>query len=299
MNTPVSYIQRHWRGKHSVLQSFAVNLILPIAALLTFQALIVTRWIQTGAVGALPAAISLSISYTVLLCWQIVGLNRAVKAELKSAALPLDTWVINTTIMGLILLVIIRLVDTLSSGIAYDMALEKSRGRANDDTDIGLNITFNDTFSRATIQGTLKVGATRLITEMLQKQPNLDTLILDSDGGSVYEGRGIGNIVKKSRLSTHVDSQCLSACTLAFAGGVTRTASIKAVFGFHAYRVDALYDAAWLNMEEQQEKDLAWFEQQGVAEWFRSRIYDADSSAMWLPDRAEMIRSRFLTTSEN
>lgn len=298
MRTPVSYLKRHWLGKHSVLQSFVLNLLLPITVLLTFQALVVTPWIQSGTVRAVPAASFLAISYAILFCWQIVGLNRAVRAEIKSAALPLDTWVINATIIVLVVFVVIRLIDTLSSGIAHDMAMEKSRGRANDDTDIGLNITFNDTYSRATIEGTLKVGATRLITEMLQQQPNLDTLILDSDGGSVFEGRGIGKIVKKSHLSTHVNRQCLSACTLAFAGGVSRTASINAVFGFHAYRVDALYDAAWLNMEEQQKKDLAWFEQQGVAEWYRNRIYDTDSNAMWLPDRAEMIRSGFLTADE-
>ena len=67
--------------------------------------------------------------------------------------------------------------------------------------------------------------------------PAAKSIAFNSPGGSVYEGWGIAATIRQSQLSTYIPAynECLSACTFAFMGGVTRYFSNNGIMGYHPY----------------------------------------------------------------
>jgi len=69
----------------------------------------------------------------------------------------------------------------------------------------------------------------------LSKETDIDTIMLDSNGGNMMESLNIGFTIRESGLNTIIteDSKCYSACTYAFMGGVKRTIETGAPFAMH------------------------------------------------------------------
>ena len=63
-----------------------------------------------------------------------------------------------------------------------------------------------------------------------------DTLVLNSQGGSVKEAYRLSEFVRSKKIETHVNSTgwCLSACVLIFSSGVKRTAGKQALWLIHS-----------------------------------------------------------------
>lgn len=59
------------------------------------------------------------------------------------------------------------------------------------------------------------------------------TVIINSNGGSVAEALDMGQFIRQMGFDTEVDSECYSACTIAFLGGVHRYVDRNAMFGVH------------------------------------------------------------------
>lgn len=71
----------------------------------------------------------------------------------------------------------------------------------------------------------------QVLTE-LKAANGVCVVVLNSEGGNVQAGRAIGLYVAAQGLDTQVDAQCFSACTLVFAGGVSRGWGRKACLAF-------------------------------------------------------------------
>ncbi|MCA0423090.1 MAG: hypothetical protein LCH61_07150 [Proteobacteria bacterium] len=91
------------------------------------------------------------------------------------------------------------------------------------------------------------------------RERKLRVIYLDSTGGSIAAGIRIGRMIRKAGIATAVDAdaaRCDSACTLIFAGGVTRHYiggdrvfegfSARGGLGFHPAH---LRDPAWTRAE--------------------------------------------------
>ena len=68
------------------------------------------------------------------------------------------------------------------------------------------------------------------------KDPNIDTVVLDSPGGVVLAGRDLAMRIRHLHLTTVVpaDAECASACFMLFAAGERRIASTSAKIGVHS-----------------------------------------------------------------
>jgi hypothetical protein len=92
---------------------------------------------------------------------------------------------------------------------------------------------------RIVIAGPILAGDDRRFAEVLeraQKQTKeLDTVLLDSQGGDVGAAMSIGRMVRGAKLYTgvHESRVCASACILILAGGVRRYARETARLGLH------------------------------------------------------------------
>jgi hypothetical protein len=84
------------------------------------------------------------------------------------------------------------------------------------------------------LNGEFQSGIARDFMRVLDEAPDAETVELQSPGGWVGEAVRIAEQIERRELATRVVSQCSSACTLAFAGGVHRTIAPGASLGFHA-----------------------------------------------------------------
>ena len=88
-------------------------------------------------------------------------------------------------------------------------------------------IYLSESNGKATLSGLILVGDEKVFAEFLA-QPRtrpIRVLFLDSNGGSMSGGIGIGLLVRKAHLTTAVNAtsnHCVSACTLIFASGIKR-----------------------------------------------------------------------------
>ena len=87
--------------------------------------------------------------------------------------------------------------------------------------------------TEAEIVGGLKYGLADDFVKILAASRHVKIVHLNSTGGRLGEGEKLYEVIRSRGLTTYVSSKCLSACTLAFAGGRERYLRKGAVLGFH------------------------------------------------------------------
>lgn len=86
------------------------------------------------------------------------------------------------------------------------------------------------------LTGTIDVGASqRLADEIAARGEYVQSVSLNSPGGSVTDALAMGALIREGGLDTQVaaGALCASSCPLVFAGGVERLASPEAAIGVH------------------------------------------------------------------
>ena len=118
---------------------------------------------------------------------------------------------------------------------------------------------------------------------------------MSSEGGNIYEARGLARLFRDGNLSTKVLDECSSACTTAFVGGVERRLKTGARLGFHQYRIEADYDVLGADPRGEEAKDKTLFLAAGIKQSFVSRMHSAAAGSMWYPDAKELLDAGVIT----
>lgn len=93
------------------------------------------------------------------------------------------------------------------------------------------------------LTGTIDPGAAdRFSSEIEARGEYVQTVVLDSPGGSVMDALAIGSLIHEKGLATKVaaGSLCASSCPIIFGSGSTRIASNEAAIGVHQIYAAAL-----------------------------------------------------------
>lgn len=93
------------------------------------------------------------------------------------------------------------------------------------------------------LTGSIDVGsAERFAAEIEARGEYVQTVVLDSPGGSVMDALAIGSLIHDNALATKVagGSFCASSCPIIFASGAQRLASPEAAIGVHQIYAAAL-----------------------------------------------------------
>ncbi|MDB5612984.1 MAG: hypothetical protein JWQ22_637 [Devosia sp.] len=93
------------------------------------------------------------------------------------------------------------------------------------------------------LTGSIDVGsADRFAAEIAARGEYVQTVVLDSPGGSVMDALAIGSLIHDNGLATKVaaGSLCASSCPIIFASGAERIASAEAAVGVHQIYAAAL-----------------------------------------------------------
>jgi hypothetical protein len=125
---------------------------------------------------------------------------------------------------------------------------------------------------------------------MVNRQPGLRAVRLESPGGRVAVGWQLADIIQHRGLSTYTGRLCASACTLAFLGGRQRWLAPDARLGFHQGRSpDGPSDAVNKVLGQAYAK-------LGLPADFVARILATPPTGLWVPTLAELRAAHVVTT---
>ena len=178
--------------------------------------------------------------------------------------------------------------------ILYVEHLRKEKKPAEPPT---YQLSFSSKHNEYVVKGVIDFGITRDMRAFIKQHPGGARVNLDSIGGSIYEGRGLASLFRENGLGTHVDTECSSACTLAFIGGKHRTISNIGILGFHQYAIDytnlklavPFYDPI-----KEQERDRKAMLSQGIDADFIDKAFNTLPQDMWYPYHDELLRANIV-----
>lgn len=177
------------------------------------------------------------------------------------------------------------------------------------------NVIFFDTENSSTSKE-IEFGQREQLLKILENNPGIDTLVLNSSGGMISEAKEIADLVIDANLNTHVEHFCESACVTIFLAGQKRTLALGGKIGFHSNWWDATsmekyyqsekqhmgwdtpFDfASWLYEDTQSEIFLAfeYLLERGVKPDFAIQTLKAGSDGMWYPRRSNLQQAGIVT----
>lgn len=257
----MGFIGKFWRGELGFV--WTVLLLIGVTAGLNYGA----GW---GGAVLLPVLVVVSV-------WQCVGAVRFGERVLRDGAL--------TRVYGVYAAMGVALVSNLL--IAVGVLLPAPP--------VDLSVTgyapkVAVVGGVATVTGAIDY---QVLTE-LKAAEGVRVVLLDSEGGNVQAGRAIGLFLAARGLNTRVDGRCYSACTLVFAGGVSRELGAQGRLGFHGYRFDGAMQVQTVDKDAIEDKDRDYFSVQGFDGAFVERIFATAPDDLWVPSRDELIAAGVL-----
>ena len=293
-----NFIVRNWRGEYPLFVSYWIfgvigNWVLPL--------------IMVGLAGVFDSKtgfrpiylfgfiVSVWLVYIGMSGWLWVGVWRSANRYIARKSLRLERapWGGVAKLMA-----VVAFVQIAAAMIAYGIpqVTEATRVAFMDDPGIppySIRVMRNGT--EAEITGGIKYGLTDDFRKILGASRQIRVVHLNSIGGRIGEGEKLYNLVRDMRLTTYVSAECLSACTLAFSGGVERVLLHGATLGFHR--------GSFAGADQPDSPELRGqrkiFTEAGYDAPFISRALATPSSQMWRPTEAELLKSGVITKVSN
>jgi len=282
----LNYIKQHWRGNFSLVYAFWVNLVLLFILLGILELFLFPPYIENESAVTAAVIAYFIVVKLIVYPWQVIGVLRICDLRIKS-----DTgrsWATAAQIALVVSLAVTLLatIETWQSLQVFkrDMQLEEV---SSPEPLYSLDLIERETLIH--LRGPFQIGITNRVADMIERYPEITGIILDSEGGQIYEGRGLARLIRDNNLQTFSLDQCLSSCTTAFVAGTTRTLGINARLGFHQYKTYSLIPS--IDVVAEQAKDMAIFVEQGVSSEFLEKIFIQPPKSMWWPEIDELINA--------
>ena len=284
MHAVMDYIRCHWRGDHSLARSFWVSFTLVSAVIYAIQ--ILTPRLISDPQALVYVTLGEFLLFRVLIYpWQAVGVLRACEKALQDYV----PFYFVRPAQGIVLFGIIWVVvdglgvlhvrNVANDRASREQSLESSQIRAYSFSLHGNGMTVH-------LRGPLDNGVTRDLRVFLNEHDTVEAIVLDSDGGSIYEGRGLARLFTERGLSTYSLTGCDSACATAFIGGTRRWLAPAAQLGFHQYQLQGRNVLPNVDSAAELRKDFAQFAQRGIDTESLAPALSTPPEAMWHPDHA-------------
>ncbi len=288
------YLTGHWRGEQGLAWSFWINLVLIRVVLLLLQ-----EWLRPEKgqdfheMQVLVLLLAL-LFHGILFVWQAVGVIRAAEIYGRTTGYMAPVWGTQIALVLAFFWVMTYAFDAwhmtrpAPDNLRRQYAIEAERAGK-------YSIEPTPDGQSLTLTGSLELGITNHLKRQLNAYPDVKQVILASTGGNIYQARGLSQTIRQNGLNTLVTSECSSACTTVFIGGVKRQLSPEGRLGFHQYRIEADYAVLNADPLREQDRDRALFLQAGVAGWFLDMMFNSRPSDMWYPELSQLMEAHVVT----
>ncbi|MDH3445423.1 MAG: GYF domain-containing protein, partial [Deltaproteobacteria bacterium] len=283
-----SYCGRHWRGELSLPRSFWIN---GHVTSLTLVALVVAMS-STGIVDRAPRWFSAGgVAFWLLLAlmtpWQLVGVWRSAGNYLARG--QSKGW--GRLAQAIVILSFFASIFSLAN-VGLPQSMEFAKLALGRDPVGSYELKLLRDATEFEISGAIVFGLTDKVAEMLDANPKVKIIHLNSSGGRVREARRLRDLIASRNLTTFTSSGCFSACTLAYAAGKRRLIGKNASLGFHQYAFPGMHQSAFRHQHQKDKKD--WLAR-GFDRGFVERAYATPPDDLWRPPHHELFGARFVT----
>ncbi|MEN3977192.1 hypothetical protein [Emcibacter sp. SYSU 3D8] len=142
------------------------------------------------------------------------------------------------------------------------------------------------------IIGGITYGLTEKVAKEAKALPALRTIHLNSPGGRVTEAEMLRAFIRDHGYDTYISTECVSACSTAFLGGVRRFLHPNARIGFH---VPSVAGATERDRKAAEGYAVADAVKWGVDPRFAEKAFATRHDDMWYPDASEALAAHVVT----
>jgi len=283
------YVMRHWRGQLSLPVSYWINGTL--LGMLLGAALPALK----GLLGISDSLRQVALFFVATICivylswlWSFVGIWRSAGRHAQRGGSAFWGYAARGSVMLGVFGAVVQMVTIYGPQLREFTMLAMGK-----DTMGEIQATPSPNGDAVMVWGTLREGSAKQVLRVLDNTPGARTVILNSNGGRLLEGRVLADGVRQRKLNTYVEGECSSACTYVLMAGVDRVATPNAKIGFHRASFgggmdSAVESAAVTSM-------LNYYRNAGLPDNFVQRVGATPASAVWYPSREELLQARVLT----
>src|SRR5262249_49800538 len=219
-----------WNGDNSLAHAYWIDGLLVPYGLGFVLASVVSllenrvaslRLYATLAIAVYAIAASLSV-------WSLVGIWRTANRCIASVGRTFWPRLAKTAVVLGALTLAIQSYSTYLPQLAEFLRIALDR-----DSFGRIQVAVLDQGRTLELRGAFGTGAAHTVEQILATTPRVQTIILDSNGGRIFEADRIAAIVRERGISTYVEGHCESACTRIFLAAKDRSATPNARIGFH------------------------------------------------------------------
>jgi hypothetical protein len=163
-----------------------------------------------------------------------------------------------------------------------DLNSENTRDKA-------YSLHFNKDHQQLPVSGIMEIGILSAFEYMLSRHPELKQVVFNSNGGNIYQARGLARIIISRSLDTYVSESCFSACTIAYMAGKTRSMGPYGKLGFHQYNMKSRALNQRVDLKKEQAKDITYFKSRIYDEHFIEKIFNSKSTDLWIPKQNDLL----------
>ena len=144
------------------------------------------------------------------------------------------------------------------------------------------------------IDGAIGIGLSKKLAQVLDRNPLIQALQLNSNGGSASESRKLRDLIAARKLSTTTSQGCYGECTLAYLAGEPRRIGEQASLRFYRSAQPGMPEwALWRDYEQDRRDWLA----RGVPKGFADQALTVRDAAGWQPSLSELIAANIVSPS--
>lgn len=134
------------------------------------------------------------------------------------------------------------------------------------------------------MSGDMNVGVTAAVRQLLDANPGIQVIHLNSPGGEAHEGYLLSVLIKQRHLATYTATVCASACTEAFLAGAPRYLAKGAKLGFHS-AAHAAGGTPWNGVNDALRH---FYQEAGLPDDFIDHALRTAPSDIWFPTDDEL-----------
>ncbi|WP_299881077.1 hypothetical protein [uncultured Cocleimonas sp.] len=293
----IKFVINYWNGKLAIGSSFWLVFLGLIILLSVVEPLFLNTIFDDPKQRINATFVSLGITRLLVFPWQLVGLIRVVDREFIKSSNTIKTRLIQSAMILSVLFTFSYSLELIQDAYSYKNKTERSE-IITEQPAYTLSINQqSQQLQQLQIKGDLDIGITKAVSALIKENKNITSVLLESDGGHIYEGRGLSKLFTQHELDTIVEKQCSSACASAFIGGKKRYLGKNAKLGFHQYKLD--YSAhkklvPFHKPEEEQVRDLELFKSRGITTVFLDKVFAKKPDQMWFPSHTELLEAKVI-----
>ncbi len=299
MPRALAYIHDHWRGEHPLGWSFWINLVLIRLLIFGLEFLLRGFLDHTDFLLVAAKTIFFVVFHIIVLGWQIVGTVRAAESHMQGTGSSFLLWACYAGCLASLIATANVVLSTNNPVKSYDFLrtwadVQSERRKSQ------YKLSLDPGTGTISFSGQFVIGVRRAFNELLKKQNQIQKVVLESPGGSVYEARGVARLLVAHRITTHIENTCASACTLVYLAGDKRTMSHSGRLGFHKYDFNFVNKQPhpMINLAEEHAADRSFMKSRGLSDAFLENVFAQAHSEIWFPPTSKLIEAGAVHTLE-